>query len=390
MERHRSTEMQLQQAQKMEAIGRLTAGIAHDFNNLLMAIGGSAEALARRSGLDTAHGRLVENILRSVERGTGLTRQLLVFGRKQPLLPRVVDINAMLLGMEELLATTLGGYGNLELRLDRTFPAAVLVDANQLENSILNLVINASDAMPNGGSVMIKTANMELDGTETETAGLVGAFVMISVSDTGAGMTEQVRLRAFDPFFTTKEPGKGSGLGLSQVYGLVQQSGGTVCLASRPGEGTTVSIFLPKAARDSASLPAPSLGETSAVITSVAPRDGRRILLLDDDEQVRETLTDMLTTAGYSVAPFSTAPLAFEELRGPRMIDLIIVDFAMPTIRGDQFAAEARARRSEVPVLFITGYAETDALQTERWVLRKPFSATVLISTVEQVMQVAA
>ena len=386
MERHRSTEERLQHAQRLEAIGRLTAGIAHDFNNLLMAIGGAAEMLAKRTGLDAMHGRMVSTILRSVERGTSLTRQLLVFGRRQPLVPRLVDINEMLRGMEGLLASTLGGYGNLELRLDTASPPAVHVDANQLENSILNLVINASDAMPNGGSVTIKAANVDLHGTEAGTEGLVGAFVEISVADTGAGMTEQVRLRAFDPFFTTKEPGKGSGLGLSQVYGLVAAIGRHGRSASRLGEGTTVSMFLPRATRPFASHPSAASDAASPAIGAVAPHGGRHILLLDDDDEVREALADMLTTAGYSVASFGTAALALDELGGTHRIDLIIVDFAMPAIRGDQFAAAARSRRSEVPVLFITGYAETDALQSERWVLRKPFKAPALIATVEAAM----
>jgi signal transduction histidine kinase/CheY-like chemotaxis protein len=384
IERHRSTEMKLQQALKMEAVGRLTAGIAHDFNNILMAIGGSAEALRRQLLAHPAERRLVETILRSVERGTGLTRQLLVFGRREPLLPRYVDINAMLLGMEELLVSTLGGYAKLELCLEQGSPPAAVIDANQLESAILNLVINAGDAMPDGGSVTIKTANAALHGTE----GLAGEYVVISVADTGIGMTDEVRLRAFDPFFTTKEPGKGSGLGLSQVYGLIEQSGGTVRLDSRPGEGTTVSIFLPRVAHVATPLPTPP--RRTARIAPAEPREGRRILLIDDDEPVRETLTEMLRQAGYTVAPFDAAPAAFDELAGPNRIDLVIVDFAMPTLRGDQFAAAARSRRAEVPVLFITGYAETDALEMERWVLRKPFSAAALITTVEEAMQLAA
>jgi signal transduction histidine kinase/CheY-like chemotaxis protein len=389
MDRHRSTEAMLHHAQKMEAVGRLTAGVAHDFNNLLMAIGGSAELLARDVAADPQQGRLVETIQRSVERGTALTRQLLVFGRKQTLVPRLLDINEMLTGIEKLLVSTLGGYARLELRLDRRSPLAVLVDADQLENSILNLVINASDAMPNGGEVIIRTDPLTLDGTGTGSDGLTGEFVSISVSDTGSGMTEEVRLRAFDPFFTTKEPGKGSGLGLSQVYGLVQQSGGTVHLDSRPAAGTTVSIFLPRA-RDA--LPAMSRAprETAAAVRSVLAQQLRRILLVDDDEQVRETLAEMLGTAGYSVASCATAALALGELDAAHRIDLIIVDLAMPTVRGDLFAAQARSLRADVPVLFITGYAETDALRTERWVLRKPFDAATLITTIEQALRVAA
>lgn len=393
MARHRSTEIRLQHAQKMEAIGRLTAGIAHDFNNLLLSIGGSAEVLMSRIGLDSVHSRLVATILQSVERGTNLTRQLLVFGRRQTLLPRFVDINEMLLGMEELLVTTLGGHASLELQLDRALPATVFVDTNQLENSILNLVLNARDAMLNGGSVTIKAANVELRDNESATEGLSGRYVVISVSDTGTGMTEQVRLRAFDPFFTTKEIGKGSGLGLSQVYGLVQQSGGIIRLDSQPGDGTTVSIYLPKAPSPAVSLQATpniSADATPAAIASDGPREGRRILLLDDDEQVRETVTEMLMAAGYTVASFGIASQALDELSRPHRIDLIIVDFAMPEISGDQFAAAARSRRSEVPVLLITGYAETESLQSERWVLRKPFDVASLISTVEDAMRIAA
>jgi signal transduction histidine kinase len=388
MDRRQSTEAMLQHAQKMEAVGRLTAGVAHDFNNLLMAIGGSAEVLARDPATDPQLGRLVETILRSVQRGTALTRQLLVFGRKQTLVPRLLDINEMLIGIEKLLASTLGGYGRLELRLDRRSPLAVVVDADQLENSILNLVINASDAMPNGGSVTIGTTGVTLDGTTS--GGLRGEFVSISVSDTGLGMTEQVRQRAFDPFFTTKEPGKGSGLGLSQVYGLVQQSGGTVGLDSRPGEGTTVSILLPRAQNASPDKLRATPPMTAAVVRSVAAQQLRRIILLDDDDQVREAVAEMLGTAGYSVASCATAEQALGELDVAHRIDLIIVDLAMPTVSGDLFAAQARARRADIPVLFITGYAETDALRTERWVLRKPFDAATLVTTVEQAISVAA
>ena len=386
IERHQSTELKLQHAQKMEAIGRLTAGVAHDFNNLLMAVGGAAELLSSHVGPESADRRLVENILQTTERGTSLTRQLLVYGRKQTLLPRLVDINDMLRGMEELLASTLGGYGKLMLQLDQTIPQMVLVDVDQLETSILNLVINAGDAMPEGGCLTITTGGVELDGSEAEAEGMVGKFVMISVADSGVGMTEAVRLRAFDPFFTTKGPGRGSGLGLSQVYGLVQQSGGIVNLKSRPGEGTTVVILLPRVAHTSAVPPERPIRSPTAGVAAtdaVPPHRARRILLLDDDEQVLETLTEMLTDSGYTVAPYASAAPALEELDRPRRIDLIIADLAMPTVRGDQFAAAVRLRRSDIPILFITGYAETDALQGERSVLRKPFKLTALIAAVE-------
>ena len=235
----RSTEAQLERAQKLEAIGRLTAGIAHDFNNLLMAIGGSAELIERRLPPESVCTPHVQAITRSVERGAALTQQLLAFGRKQALAPSPVSINEMLLALKELLVITLGDDCRLELELDHSL-SMTLVDKAQLELAVFNLVINARDAMPSGGALTIKTANVNLDGLEIATDELVGSFVMVSVSDTGTGMSDSVRLHAFDPFFTTKEIGKGSGLGLSQVYGLVQQSGGTtqIELATGPGNNS--------------------------------------------------------------------------------------------------------------------------------------------------------
>ncbi len=235
----RSTEAQLERAQKLEAIGRLTAGIAHDFNNLLMAIGGSAELIERRLPPELVCTPHVQAITRSVERGAALTQQLLAFGRKQALAPSPVSINEMLLALKELLVITLGDDCRLELELDHSL-SMTLVDKAQLELAVFNLVINARDAMPSGGALTIKTANVNLDGLEIATDELVGSFVMVSVSDTGTGMSDSVRLHAFDPFFTTKEIGKGSGLGLSQVYGLVQQSGGTtrIELATGPGNNS--------------------------------------------------------------------------------------------------------------------------------------------------------
>jgi CheY-like chemotaxis protein len=254
------------------------------------------------------------------------------------------------------------------------------VDAAQLEHAILNLIINARDAMPQGGIVTIRTENVDLQGTEIGADGLRGKFVRIAVSDTGIGMAESVRLQAFDPFFTTKDIGEGSGLGLSQVYGLVQQSGGVTNIDSELGHGTTVTLYLPQGSVDVAR------ERTRIPERATSVSLGRRVLILDDDTQVRETVAGMLTDAGYTVVACATARQALQEMGEQSPIDLMIVDFAMPGTRGDQFAAEARSRRAKVPIVFITGYAQPTSLRSERSVLRKPFTVASLISTIEEAM----
>jgi len=387
--RHQSTEAKLRHAQKMEAVGRLTAGIAHDFNNLLMAISGSAGLIANALGPGSAHSNRLSTIIQAANRGAVLTRQLLAFGRQQTLVPRKVDMNELLQGMEPLLSTTLGGYSKIQLHLDAKV-ATAFVDPTQIEHALLNLVINARDAMPFGGSVTIRTADATLPRPGVPADGPAGDFVMVSVSDTGTGMPESVRQKAFDPFFTTKEVGHGSGLGLSQVYGLVQQSGGVTEIESELGQGTTVCIYLPKAMAGAdvpqevvVPPPADCLADTARHAIS-------RILLLDDDSQARETIAAMLRGVGHTVTSFSSAADALDELEGTKPFDLIIADYAMPDMRGDQFASRARPLRPGVPVLFVTGYAEPDALQTEPWLLKKPFDAALLQATIDQALHVAA
>jgi signal transduction histidine kinase len=377
---HRSTEAKLQHSQRLESLGRLTAGVAHDFNNLLMSISGAAGLIAIRLSSDATCSQYLTTIMQSVERGANLTRRLLAFGRRQELVPRSVDINEMLQSLEKLLLTTLGGHSSLVLQLQHA-PTVAIVDAAQLEHAILNLVINARDAMPQGGIVTIKTESVDLRGTEVGADGLSGKFVRIAVSDTGIGMAESVRAQAFDPFFTTKDIGEGSGLGLSQVYGLVQQSGGFTHIDSEVGYGTTVILYLPQGSID----PAHDRARAPEPAASVSP--GRRILVLDDDAQVRETIAGMLTETGYTVVACSTAGQALDEIREPKTIDLMIVDVAMPGTRGDQFAAEARVQRAGVPIVFITGYARPTSLASERFVLRKPFNVASLISTIEEAMR---
>jgi signal transduction histidine kinase len=376
---HRSTEEKLHQVQKLEALGRLTAGIAHDFNNLLMAIGGSAGQIGIMD-IPAVEPR-VRTIMQSVDRGATLTRQLLAFGRKQNLMPRSVDINALLREWEKLLLTTLGGYAQLVLLLSHSSVVA-FVDATQLENAVLNLVINARDAMPIGGTITISTGRHYLWGYENGRDGLVGDFIVLTVADTGYGMSEEVRLRAFEPFFTTKRMQAGSGLGLSQVYGLVQQSGGAVRMESQVGEGTTVSIYLPQGRHDER-----TFHETTPAIP-VGHHSGR-LLLLDDDTQVREAVADMLRTAGFTVVAFDTPRMALEELRH-RPADVLIVDFAIPEMRGDKVAEAARNIHPTMPILFITGYTEAAALREERWTLHKPFHAADLVEIVERAKAAAS
>ncbi|MGE4047456.1 MAG: ATP-binding protein [Acetobacteraceae bacterium] len=388
--RHQSTTSKLQQAQKLEAIGQLTAGIAHDFNNLLMAIGGSAGLIASRLGQDPVQGPRLTIILQSVERGATLTRQLLTFGRKQPLTPRLEDINSTLRNMQTLLETTLGGCASLHLRLGSS-PRTAFIDVAQLEHAILNLVMNARDAMPNGGVVTIATTHVDLPTTDAdpEIDMPAGRFVLVTVSDTGVGMSEEVRRQAFDPFFTTKDVGRGSGLGLSQVYGLIHQSGGVTHITSQPGQGTTVSIYLPVAPvglPDSQVRGLPKPAEMPKPLPLATSKVD--VLLLDDDDQARTTIAAMLRAAGYAVASFAATEPALAEVEiARRPIDLMIVDYAMPDQRGDQFAAQVRELRPNIPIMFVTGYAKPDSLKAEPWLLRKPFDAPTLIAKVNQALQ---
>ena len=382
---HRFTEAKFQQAQKLEAIGRLTAGVAHDFNNLLMAVSGSAGLIGMRVGGENVDNAHLATIEQSVERGTMLTRRLLAFGRQQALTPRSVDVNDVVGGLKSLLVATLAGHDRVVLQLGRSEITA-FVDVSQLEQAILNLVINARDAMPETGVVTIRTATIDLLGNEAHTEGSVGRFALIAISDTGIGMPEEVRVRAFDPFFTTKTVGEGSGLGLSQVYGFAAQSGGTTKIESELGRGTTVSIYLPEGRKNEL-----TNKQTHGVLPSTSSGlcdSGYRIILVDDDEDVLHTLSAMLDGAGYTVTPYRSPLQVVEEMRSSRPADLIVADFAMPELRGDELAVEARRLRGNIPIVFVTGYADPVALRSEPWVLQKPFRAASLIQIVEQAIAV--
>jgi signal transduction histidine kinase/CheY-like chemotaxis protein len=341
---HRATEASLRHAQKMEAVGRLTGGIAHDFNNLLTAVLGSIALLEKRlPELDPRAARLLANARKGAERGAALTQRLLVFGRRQALHAVPVELPALLAGMSELLRGSLGGAIRLETCLAPELPP-VLADANQLELAILNLALNARDAMPLGGTITISAEPRCV--TPAEELGLApGAYVVILLADTGAGMDEATLARAMEPFFTTKEVGKGTGLGLSMVHGMAAQSGGRLTLQSRPGEGTTAALWLPRAPAAAAPGPVPPQRRGGGGI----------VLLVDDDPLVLGSTAEMLEDLGYRVRATDSGGQALEVLRGGARVDLLLADDDMPGMAGAALAAEARRLRPGLPVLIAGG-----------------------------------
>jgi PAS domain S-box-containing protein len=356
----------LRQSQKMEAVGHLTGGIAHDFNNLLQSMAGSLDLIRRKADSPERVRRYAEAGLQAAERGARLTGQLLAFSRAQRIELKPLVVAEVITGMRDLLQRSLGPMVRIDLDLsDEATP--VLSDPTQLEMAVLNLAINARDAMPGGGTLTVATAVRRI-GKDPELA--PGEYVEVSVADTGTGMPPEVAARAFDPFFTTKEVGQGTGLGLSQVYGIARQAGGTARLESRPGRGTTVRILLPR----TEALLRPDAGATPERLAA-APV-AAKVLVVDDDPDVRRVLTDMLDVLGYAVSEAADGPSGLEALaaQGP---DLLIVDFAMPGMNGAEVARAAHARRPSLPVVFASGYSDTAAIESaagpKAVMLRKPF-----------------
>jgi PAS domain S-box-containing protein len=389
-----AAEEALRHAQKMEAIGQLTGGIAHDFNNILHVILGNLDALRRAAGADLTglaigeFERLVANATRGAERAATLTQRLLAFGRRQPLNPAAIDVNRLAASMSELLRRTLGEAISIETVLGGGVWRTV-ADANQLESALLNLAVNARDAMPNGGKLTIETANAYLDdgyaGAHREVE--AGQYVMVAVSDTGTGMTREVMERAFEPFFTTKEVGQGTGLGLSQVYGFVKQSGGHVKLYSEPGEGTTVRLYLPRMAA------APAIAEAAATETYVgAGGTDQLVLLVEDDPDVRANTIDMLRDLGYGVLAAADGPSALPLLESNPNIALLLTDVGLPGgLNGRQLADEARRRHPGLRVLFATGYARNaighhGRLDPGVELITKPYSMASLGAKLRQML----
>ncbi|HEX8573950.1 MAG TPA: response regulator [Allosphingosinicella sp.] len=358
-------EARLVQAQKMEAIGQLTGGIAHDFNNLLTAVVGSLELLLRRTDEEKLR-RLARNALQAAERGARLTTQLLAFSRRQRLTPAPLDVNRIISGMSDLLARSIGPHVAVETRLEDGLSRA-LADPTQLEVMILNLAINARDAMPSGGRLLIETRNLA-EVPEPLAADLAeGRYVAIAVTDTGVGMAPEILQHAFEPFFTTKPQGKGTGLGLAQLYGFARQSGGCVQIDSEVGRGTSVTIYLPSTEAE-AEVARPLQGD------GLHRRRGR-ILLVDDDDDVRNVAAAMVAELGYEVTTAAAAREALGLLEGGRF-QLMVTDVAMPGMNGVELAARARELAPDMPILFASGYADVQTFGAElsdEAVLRKPF-----------------
>ncbi len=384
----RLNEEVLRQSQKMEAIGQLTGGIAHDFNNLLQAIGGSVAvsqkllSLGRGAEID----RFLISAMNSVKRAAALTHRLLAFSRRQPLNPQPVSPNQLLTATSNLFRRTIGEAIQLELQL-----AAGLwltrCDPNQLENAVLNLVINARDAMPDGGTLIVSTRNAHLDAVYAAAHPGIrpGEYACIAVADTGVGMPPDVVARAFDPFFTTKPIGQGTGLGLSMIYGFCRQSDGHVCILSEPGAGTTVELFLP---RFEGALDAPARSES---ITASTPLVAATILVIEDEDEVRTLISEYLTELGYRTLSACDGTSGLALLHSTEQIDLILTDVGLPGMNGRQIADAARETRPLIKVLFMTGYAANVALDGTylaegMQVLAKPFALETLSNKVAQLL----
>ncbi|NEK19854.1 ATP-binding protein [Rhizobium leguminosarum] len=379
----------LRQAQKMEAVGQLTGGLAHDFNNILAGIGGSLALMQTRltQGRIGDIDRYLTGAQASVKRAAGLTQRLLAFSRRQTLDPRPSDISRIIAGMQDLVSRSVGPAVDVE-----TVAAGglwtTLVDVGQLENALLNLCINARDAMPDGGKLTIETGNRWLDERAAKTRGLpVGQYVSLCVSDTGTGMTPDVVARAFDPFYTTKPTGQGTGLGLSMVYGFAGQSGGTVRIYSEVGKGSMICIYLPRHLEDA------HHEEAGVELFERPTAPGRKtILCVDDEPLVRMVAVEILEELGYAVLEAEDAPSAMKLLNARPDIDLLVTDVGLPNgMNGRQLADAARVQRPELSVLFVTGYAENAVLNhghLERGmhVLTKPFAADAFARKVAELV----
>ncbi len=388
MTEKRLIEEQLRQSQKMEAVGQLTGGIAHDFNNMLAVVMGSLELLQRRlAGGDVRAQHFVSQASGAAKRAANLTQRLLAFSRQQPLKPEVVDLNRLVNGMSDLLRHSIGA----DIRLETVLSGGMWkteVDPNQLENVILNLSVNARDAMPDGGKLTIETQNAHLDAryTAKEMGVPAGQYAMIAVTDTGSGMAPEVIAKAFDPFFTTKELGKGTGLGLSQVYGFIKQSGGHVKIYSEVGMGTTIKLYLPRADVEAAS---PDQGKLTDGL--LAGDDQEVVLVVDDEDAVRDFTASALEELGYHVLQASNALSALELLKAREDIVLLFTDVVMPDIDGRKLADQAKAMRPDLKILFTTGYTRNavvhnGVLDKGVHLIGKPFTLDELSLRMRQIL----
>ena len=370
VERER-TEGFLLQSRKMEAIGQLTGGVAHDFNNLLTVVLGNLAMLEKTLAFekDPALARRLSHMRIAAERGAKLTAQLLAFSRKQRLQPKAIDLNQTIMNMRELLQSSVGATLPIELKLQPELWRAN-ADPTQIELVLLNLAINARDAMEQGGSLIVETANVTTEMPESAEHPPAGEFVNVTVTDSGSGIPQDILAKVFEPFFTTKPVGKGSGLGLSQVLGFATQSGGGVRIESKVGRGTSVKVYLPRA---SEALADDGPGET---LEWNMPDQRATILLVDDDHGVREVTAAMLRDLGYSVLEADGGKNALDLLKEHPAIELALVDYAMPEMNGAEVARRAKEIRPGLPIVFVTGYADASALAEigEERIIRKPFA----------------
>ncbi|MBP1207666.1 PAS domain S-box-containing protein [Duganella sp. 1411] len=385
----RSAEDALRQAQKMEAVGQLTGGLAHDFNNLLAGVNGSLELMKLRAaqGRFGDIARYIETASDAAKRAAALTHRLLAFSRQQTLDPKPTDVNRLVLGMEELLRRTVGPAVAIEVIGARDLWTA-LVDASQLENSLLNLCINARDAMPGGGHIRIATANQQLSQRAAAAQQMPeGEYLSLSVTDSGTGIAPEVMSRVFEPFFTTKQPGEGTGLGLSMVYGFAKQSGGLVRIYSEVGRGTTVCIYLPR--HHGVPEPAPASAQPQL---PTAHANHATVLVVDDEPSVRLLIVDILQDMGYDVIEAADSAAGLALLQSDTHVDLLISDVGLPGgMNGRQMAEAGRVNRPQLRVLFLTGYAQTAVfgggqLDEGVEVMTKPFNIDALCERVTKML----
>jgi CheY-like chemotaxis protein len=370
----------------MEAMGQLTGGVAHDFNNLLTVILGNSEYLAERLAANKELHKIADSIATAAERGSELTKSLLAFARKQPLMPKDIDIGQKVLGMEQLLRRTLGEHIECEFQFDsELWPASV--DPGQLASALLNLVLNARDAMPDGGRLTVEVRNISLGEADVDVNGEArpGDYVMVAVSDTGSGMIAEVASRAFEPFFTTKEVGKGTGLGLSMVYGFAKQSGGSMQISSEPGHGTAVKLFFPRIDTSQ-----PSEARVADRILS-PPAGGETILVVEDHDMVRTHVEKELKELGYRVVAAGDGRKALEILRQSHEVELLFTDVVMPGgLFGPELARQALLLRPDLKILFTSGYSEQpvrplDGMEVR--ILNKPYRRNDLALMLRSVLK---
>lgn len=385
-ERH-LLEQQLRQSQKMEAVGRLAGGVAHDFNNLLMVIKGHTELLLKALPPSERYSRKIEQIDRAADRASTLTRQLLAFSRLQVLQPQVINLNGVVEEMGKLLPRLIGEDIELVIRGSEDL-GAIRADANQMEQVIMNLAVNARDAMPAGGRLLIETSNAELDSAYNSVHPIVrqGRYILLAVSDTGTGMNAETQARIFEPFFTTKPQGKGTGLGLSTVYGVVKQSGGFIWVYSEVGRGTSFKIYLPRVDQ-----PVERVGAIRTL--SEAPRGTETILLAEDEQDVREVAREFLESGGYTVIEARDGAEALKNVeKHEGAIDLLVTDMVMPGMTGQELSGRLLQSRPDIRILYMSGYSERAAADSARGdssmrLLAKPFSRWALLRAVHEILK---